>query len=78
MVPVQNNTFSNGWPVAFFLIAVDLLEKMLVLDTDQRITAEQALGHPYLAIYADPDDEVRREGAIMISVRLLPRFQREG
>lgn len=39
-------------------LAVDLLEKMLNLDTDLRITAEQALAHPYLATYADPDDEV--------------------
>ena len=31
---------------------------MLVLDTDLRITAEQALAHPYLAAYADPEDEV--------------------
>ena len=37
--------------------AIDLLEKMLELDTDKRITAEQALAHPYLAQYADPTDE---------------------
>nr|CAB3263635.1 p38 kinase [Phallusia mammillata] len=37
--------------------AVDLLEKMLVLDTDDRITAEQALAHPYLAKFHDPQDE---------------------
>lgn len=37
--------------------AVDLLEKMMVLDTDRRITAKQALTHPYLASYADEDDE---------------------
>merc|ERR1712209_260773 len=38
-------------------LAIDLLEKMLELDTDKRITAEQALAHPYLAQYADPTDE---------------------
>ncbi|KAM3934477.1 mitogen-activated protein kinase 14 isoform 3-T3 [Leptodactylus fuscus] len=37
--------------------AVDLLEKMLVLDTDKRITATEALAHPYFAQYHDPDDE---------------------
>ncbi|XP_020632005.1 mitogen-activated protein kinase 14-like [Orbicella faveolata] len=37
--------------------AVDLLESMLNLDTDKRLTAEQALAHPYLATYADPEDE---------------------
>lgn len=37
--------------------AVDLLEKMLVLDTDKRITAAEALAHPYFAQYHDPEDE---------------------
>lgn len=37
--------------------AVDLLEQMLKLDADTRITAEAALDHPYLEIYADHDDE---------------------
>lgn len=38
-------------------LAVDLLEKMLVLDTDKRITAAEALAHPYFAQYHDPEDE---------------------
>uniref|UniRef100_A0A4W4EPR4 mitogen-activated protein kinase n=1 Tax=Electrophorus electricus TaxID=8005 RepID=A0A4W4EPR4_ELEEL len=38
-------------------LAVDLLEKMLVLDTDKRITASEALAHPYFSQYHDPDDE---------------------
>jgi len=38
-------------------LAIDLLEKMLELDADKRITAEQTLAHPYLAQYADPSDE---------------------
>ncbi|XP_051967021.1 mitogen-activated protein kinase 14B-like isoform X2 [Xyrauchen texanus] len=42
-------------------LAVDLLEKMLVLDTDKRITASEALAHPYLAQYHDPDDEPEAE-----------------
>lgn len=37
--------------------AIDLLEKMLELDADKRITAEQALAHPYLEKYSDPTDE---------------------
>uniref|UniRef100_A0A7N8X685 mitogen-activated protein kinase n=1 Tax=Mastacembelus armatus TaxID=205130 RepID=A0A7N8X685_9TELE len=40
---------------------VDLLEKMLVLDTDKRITAAEALAHPYFALYHDPDDEPEAE-----------------
>ncbi|XP_074921043.1 mitogen-activated protein kinase 14 isoform X3 [Chelonoidis abingdonii] len=38
-------------------LAVDLLEKMLVLDTDKRITAAEALAHGYFSQYHDPDDE---------------------
>ena len=44
-------------------LAVDMLEKLLVMDPDRRLTAEQALAHPYLANYADPDDEV---GHVMV------------
>ena len=40
-----------------FSLAIDLLERMLSLDTDKRISAEQTLAHPYLAQYADPSDE---------------------
>jgi len=38
-------------------LAIDLLEKTLDLDSDKRITAEQALAHPYLSVYSDPQDE---------------------
>ncbi|GBP96051.1 Mitogen-activated protein kinase p38b [Eumeta japonica] len=38
-------------------LAIKLLELMLELDSDKRITAEQALAHEYLAQYADPTDE---------------------
>ena len=38
-------------------LAIDLLEKMLELDADKRINAEEALAHSYLAQYADPSDE---------------------
>jgi len=37
--------------------AIDLIEKMLVFDPKKRITATEALAHPYLAPYHDPDDE---------------------
>ena len=30
---------------------------MLEIDADKRISADQALAHPYLAQYADPTDE---------------------
>ncbi|KAJ8249917.1 hypothetical protein COCON_G00231330 [Conger conger] len=38
-------------------MAVDLLKRMLVLDCDGRVTATEALAHPYFSQYHDPDDE---------------------
>ncbi|PVU90944.1 hypothetical protein BB559_004382 [Furculomyces boomerangus] len=37
--------------------ALDLLEKLLDFDPTTRITVEEALEHPYLALYHDVDDE---------------------
>lgn len=37
--------------------AIDLLEKMLVFDVTERVSAKEALAHPYLAQYHDPSDE---------------------
>nr|XP_026269316.1 mitogen-activated protein kinase 12 isoform X4 [Urocitellus parryii] len=38
-------------------LAVDLLEKMLVLDAEQRVTAAEALAHPYFESLHDTEDE---------------------
>eukprot|EP00735_Rhodelphis_limneticus_P012561 TRINITY_DN5854_c0_g1::TRINITY_DN5854_c0_g1_i1::g.24392::m.24392 TRINITY_DN5854_c0_g1::TRINITY_DN5854_c0_g1_i1::g.24392 ORF type:complete len:391 (+),score=80.20,sp/P42525/ERK1_DICDI/56.85/4e-156,Pkinase/PF00069.20/1.7e-79,Pkinase_Tyr/PF07714.12/5.2e-36,Kdo/PF06293.9/5.9e-05,APH/PF01636.18/2.2e+03,APH/PF01636.18/0.0098,Kinase-like/PF14531.1/4.4e+02,Kinase-like/PF14531.1/0.15,Seadorna_VP7/PF07387.6/0.048 TRINITY_DN5854_c0_g1_i1:24-1175(+) len=38
-------------------LALDLIEKMLQFDPYKRITAEEALRHPYLEAHHDPDDE---------------------
>ncbi|KAK9447945.1 kinase-like domain-containing protein [Limtongia smithiae] len=38
-------------------LAIDLLEKMLTFNPSKRITVEDALQHPYLESYHDPDDE---------------------
>ncbi|KAG7226874.1 hypothetical protein INR49_022169 [Caranx melampygus] len=43
-------------PGCFFRDGIDLLEKMLVLDGDERPTAELALEHPYFDSLRDPDD----------------------
>lgn len=41
--------------------AVDLLGRMLVLDSDQRVSAADALAHAYFSQYHDPDDEPEAE-----------------
>ena len=41
------------------LEAADLLKKMLVFNPSQRITAEQALDHPYFIKLHDPEEEPR-------------------
>ncbi|KAI0044802.1 CMGC/MAPK/ERK protein kinase [Auriscalpium vulgare] len=48
--------FSQLFPHANPL-ALDLLAKMLNFDPAKRITCEQALEHPYLAVWHDPSDE---------------------
>lgn len=37
--------------------AIDLLERMLDLDPDSRISIDEALLHPYIVQYHDPEDE---------------------
>lgn len=41
--------------------ALDLLEKLLAFNPIKRITVEEALKHPYLEPYHDPDDEPTAE-----------------
>ena len=38
--------------------AVDVLDRLLVMDPDRRASAADLLGHAYFANYSDPDDEV--------------------
>ena len=37
--------------------AIDLLRKMLEIDPSKRITAAEALRHPYIETYMDENDE---------------------
>jgi len=43
--------------IGFDFVALDLLERLLAFDPAERITVEDALEHPYLAIWHDPNDE---------------------
>lgn len=38
-------------------LAIDLLEKLMVFDPSKRLTAKEALKHPYMSNYHDPLDE---------------------
>ncbi|XP_008832960.1 mitogen-activated protein kinase 12 isoform X3 [Nannospalax galili] len=42
-------------------LAVNLLEKMLVLDAEQRVTAAEALAHPYFESLQDTEDEPKAQ-----------------
>jgi len=44
--------FANANPQA-----VDMIERMLVLNPENRLTVDEALAHPYLAPLHDPEDE---------------------
>lgn len=48
--------FSKLYPRAS-PVALDLLERLLQFDPAQRMTVEEALAHPYLEAYHDPEDE---------------------
>ncbi|KAK0543540.1 hypothetical protein OC846_006380 [Tilletia horrida] len=52
----KRRNFSQMYPNANPL-AVDLMERCLTFSPKKRITVEEALSHPYLEPYHDPDDE---------------------
>ncbi len=48
--------------------AMDLLKKMLLFNPKHRITVEEALRHPYLKDFQNPQEELEYNGVIEISI----------
>ena len=48
--------------------AADLLQKLLVFDPEKRMTATEALAHPYVARFHDVKNEPRCTRAITIPI----------
>lgn len=55
-------------------MAIDLLEKMLQFEPEERISAADALRHPYLARFHDPNREVIIEGMYLQFVKLFSQI----
>ncbi|XP_061689631.1 STKc_p38 domain-containing protein isoform X6 [Syngnathoides biaculeatus] len=54
---LKKKNFKEVFPSMEENAAVSLLEGMLALDPDTRLTASQGLSHPFLAEYHDPESE---------------------
>ncbi|XP_006785791.1 STKc_p38 domain-containing protein [Neolamprologus brichardi] len=54
--PQKKKNFKEAFPGLDDNV-IDLLEGMLLLDPEARLTAKQGLSHPYVAEYHDPDCE---------------------
>ncbi|RUS15899.1 kinase-like domain-containing protein, partial [Endogone sp. FLAS-F59071] len=57
------------------LIALDLLERLLTFDPAARITVEEALEHPYLALFHDPEDEPSHQQTCDFSFEALQTME---
>lgn len=55
-------------PMILTSLAVHLLEKMLDIDPQKRITADDALTDPYVSSYSDSNDEPECEKQIDLSL----------
>ena len=55
--PTQTKDFTQLFGSVTSAHGVDLLKRMLEIDTAKRITVNEALAHPYLEDLFDPDEE---------------------
>eukprot|EP00026_Physarum_polycephalum_P009678 Phypoly_transcript_09810.p1 GENE.Phypoly_transcript_09810~~Phypoly_transcript_09810.p1 ORF type:complete len:385 (+),score=33.38 Phypoly_transcript_09810:96-1157(+) len=78
LTPCERKPFTELFPHASPQ-AIDLIEKMLVMDPEKRITVDEALAHPYLALLHDPEDEpiakILFEDDIDEESSILPQFR---
>jgi mitogen-activated protein kinase 15 len=58
-------------------VAIDLLLKLLVFNPKKRLTAEEALEHPYVADFHNPDEEIICDHKIEIPLDDYNKFTRE-
>lgn len=65
--------YPNGSPQA-----LDLLDKMLTMNPNNRIDVEQALAHPYFQLYYDPGDEPIAEQPFDARMEVDERMSLEG
>ncbi|GAM18277.1 hypothetical protein SAMD00019534_014520 [Acytostelium subglobosum LB1] len=71
--PTNPRSFQEMYPHAS-PEALDLLRKLLQFNPDKRITAEEALAHPYVAQFHNPADEPSVEGIIKIPIDDSQKF----
>jgi len=65
--PPAPRTMENMYPNADS-DSIDMLQKLLMFNPDKRMTAEEALEHPYVAQFHAPDEEITCEKIINIRI----------
>jgi len=72
-----SHPLSDRLPVSGEESALDLLERMLKFNPGDRLSAEQALSHPYFDVYSYPQDEPSHQHPFQIESYVVD-FTSEG